>query len=231
MVHSRANIPQQPIDAPIAEELLDAIKTARELPNTIVLERSFRYGRVKATSTGKPWFPYEHHVVDYLQTHAERRRLRITERLYGGDGSRRLLNVSMQYVYMQQPSSFQHEVHGLTLHNHDANMAQHIAVFEQAAGDAHYTRQLRLLVLASGTVFGKLLQRSDTESPYTGGYVESCEQAAEEFYLQQPLLEEDYRFSAIDSVDVRYVVDEVTDFINEETKLADIRIALGYGNV
>jgi len=230
MGNRHTQVPVQLLDRPLANELIGAIETARQLPHTIIREKDLGYGFSRAISVGKPWYDYEHFTNDYAQVNKERRRLRVVERWFGGDTLHGVISLSMQYIYNPGVTSDTPTAEELRVNDGMFGEKKSVAVIEQREKDSHMARLLKMGFLANNKVMGKLVLRTENESPYTGGCAESCEQAVEDFYLEQPLLEEDYKFSSADDLTLSYVVNEVRDFIEEETRLAQLRTALGYGN-
>ncbi|NDD82817.1 hypothetical protein EB118_01345 [bacterium] len=229
MANRHAHIPVQQLEVPLATELIDAINSARQLPHTIVKEKHLGYAFSRAISVGKPWYDYENFTNDYTE-HKERRRLRVVERWFDGNTLHGVISVSMQYVYSPSFAVDKPTVEELSINDAMFSNKKSIALVEQNSKESHLARLFKMAFLANGSVVGKLVLRTGNESPYTGGFVDSCEQAAEDFYLEQPFLEEDYKYSSADDVTLGYVVHEVVDFVKEETQLAKLRMALGYSN-
>ncbi len=230
MANRYAHIQQQPLDVNLAHELLGAIETARNIPHTIVRERRLSYGHCRAMSVGKPWLNYEDFTKDYVQTHKERRRLRVVERWMQGRGHHGVVSLTMQHIFRSVSVQASPQIEELQINDGMFGVKKGVALIEHITDDAHQTELLKLAFLASGKVVGKLLLRTESQSPYTGGCAASCKQAVEDFYLEQPLLEEDYSYSSPDDDSLRHIVADVRDFIDVESRLASLRLELGYGN-
>lgn len=224
-MHIHTRVPLKPLNADIARDLLETLDVACQIPHAIVREKQKTYGHSRAMSVGKPWYEYENHDVSYVPIHTERRRLRVVERWMGTLHG--VVNIGMQYIYMQQLAEAPQGT--LVMGDADIEQPKTVRILESPKPDEHYSRLLKLAFLSSGQVVGKLLLRNDSPRPYIGGCADDCAEAVEDFYLEQPLLEEDYRFSTPDDIDLHYVIAEVQDFIAEEQHLADMRTTLGYG--
>ena len=231
MAHKYTQVPQLQLHAQHAEVLLYALETARTLPHSLVREKQTSYGHSRAMSTGKPWYDYEDFTNAYAQQpHKERRRLRVVERWFNGSSLHGVVTIGMQYIHRGVVDVTPVHIEQLLINDGMFGDKKDVALIEQGTTDETHLHLLKLAFLSNGAVLGKLLLRGGSEAPYTGGFAEGCELAAEDFYMEQPLLEEDYRYSSIDDVDLGYIIDEVNSFVAEEAGLARVRTGLGFGN-
>ena len=223
MQRRHSHIPQNQISAPLAGELLDALDRVKALPHNLTRAKKQPYGHSYATSAGKPWFDYD--VYTNQDASSERRRIRIIERWMGTDTMRGVIKIGMQYVF-RIPDVTQQTVHIDTRGNDRLGLLQGGSGLQ----DVITSQQLRLAVLANGTMYGRLMLRADSQHPYTGGVARDCEEASRVFYAEQPLLEEDYRHTAVDDTIVATAVADMHSFIDSESHLGKLRAALGYGH-